>query len=153
MATSAPDELRQFRRDLRLTLLDDLGLVHALEWLVADIANRTPTQAELGVQGSIRRLPPEVEVALYRITQEALCNVDCHSGSTRVGVNVRFEPERIVVSVEDNGCGFQVPSNLGRLVSTGKWGALGERAQLTGGSVALESHPGTGTLVTIDIPA
>jgi signal transduction histidine kinase len=155
LATSTLDEIRQFSRDLRPTLLDDLGLVPALEWLVADIANRTPTQAELTVEGSIRRLPPEVEVALYRITQEALRNVDRHSGSTRVGVNVRFEPERIVVSVEDDGSGFQVPSNFGTLVSTGKLGLLGmqERAQLTGGSFALESHPGTGTLVTIDIPA
>jgi signal transduction histidine kinase len=49
----------------RWTLLDDLGLVPALKWLVADITNRTPTRAELTVQGSIRRLPPEVEVALY----------------------------------------------------------------------------------------
>jgi signal transduction histidine kinase len=70
-------------------------------------------------------------------------------------VNVRFELERIVVTVEDNGRGFQVPPNLGTLVSGGKLGLLGmqERAQLTGGSVALESHPGTGTLITIDIPA
>lgn len=154
LATSTLDELRQFSRDLRPTLLDDLGLVPALEWLVTDIAGRTQAHAELAVQGEVRRLAPEVEVALYRITQEAMRNVDRHSGSTRVGVNVRFEAERILVSVEDNGNGFEVPSNLGTLVSTGKLGLLGmqERAQLTGGSLKLESHPESGTIVTIDIP-
>jgi signal transduction histidine kinase len=155
LAASTLDEVRQFSRDLRPTLLDDLGLVPALEWLVTEIANRTRTQAELTVRGAIRRLTPELEVALYRITQEALRNIDRHVGSTVVSVTVWFEPDRILVSVKDNGGGFEVPANLSTLVSTGKLGLKGmqERAQLAGGNLKLESNPENGTVVTVEVPA
>jgi len=154
LATSTLAEIRQFSRDLRPTLLDDLGLVPALEWLVTDIADRTGTQADLIVRGPVRRLLPEVELALYRITQEALRNVDRHAAASRVSVSVSFEADRILVSVLDDGDGFQVPANLGSLVSSGKLGLLGmqERAQLAGGVLTVESEPERGTTVTVDIP-
>ena len=154
LAESTLGELRQFSRDLRPALLDDLGLVPALRWLVNDVAARTGTEAELVVDGDSRRLPPELEIALYRTTQEALRNVERHAGSTRVVVTVSSKPERVRVSVEDNGHGFQVPTNFSTLVSAGKLGLIGmqERAQFVGGKLTVLSSPENGTVVTVDIP-
>ncbi len=154
LAESTMGELRQFSRDLRPALLDDLGLVPALQWLVNDIAARSGTEAKLLVKEDGRRLPPELELALYRITQEALRNVEHHAGSNHVVVTVFFKSDRILVSVEDDGNGFQVPTNLKTLVSTGKLGLIGmqERASLIGGKLTVQSNRENGTLVTVDIP-
>jgi two-component system, NarL family, sensor histidine kinase DegS len=154
LATSTLEELRQFSRDLRPSLLDDLGLVPALEWLILDIGDRTSIETEFLVDGEVRRPESEVEVALYRIVQEAVRNVEHHAGATRVEVAVRFEADRIHISVRDDGHGFQVPADLGTLISSGKLGLMGmqERAQLAGGSFRLNSHRGVGTVVAIDMP-
>lgn len=155
MAESVLGELRRFGRDLRPALLDDLGLIPALEWLLSDLAERTTIRSGLDISGRVRRLDPEAEVGLFRIIQEALRNVEKHARATRVDVDVRFRPDAVIVSVGDDGCGFEVPEELGSLVPSGRLGLMGvrERAQLLRGNLELTSEPGGGTRVTARIPS
>jgi PAS domain S-box-containing protein len=158
-ARSLTDEIlegvRRFSRDLRPSILDDLGLLPALEWLTADLARQTDIQAELSVLSPARRLRPETELVLFRIVQEALSNTRKHSGASRATVTVQFNAGEVLVVVNDNGAGFDPATVvMGNLVTTGKLGLIGmnERASLVGGSVLVESHPGEGTTVTIRVP-
>lgn len=147
--------LRRLSRDLRPTVLDDLGLVPALEWLVADLTGRAAIDARFHLSGSVRRLPAETEVALFRVVQQALRNVERHAGARRVEVRVTFGDAEVRIDVEDDGRGFDVAEPLERLALEGKLGLLGmrERAQLVGGSLAVRSRPGGGTTVTVTIPS
>jgi two-component system, NarL family, sensor histidine kinase DegS len=154
LARSTLRELRRFSRDLRPMLLDDLGLIPAVEWLVADLQARTGIVVSLTVTGEARSLPPEMEVALYRITQEALRNVERHSRAARAGVEIHFASRGMSISIDDDGEGFEVPTSFGELASQGKLGVMGmqERTQLLGGSFSLASDSGSRTVVTIDLP-
>ncbi len=146
--------VRRFSRDLRPSVLDDLGLLPALEGLMADIREGNGTETELRVHGDRRRLPPEAELVLFRIVQEALNNAKRHSQASRVVTTVEFDETRIRITVEDNGQGFEVPERTGDLVSSGKLGLIGmhERAQLLGGTLTLRSELGKGTTVIVDVP-
>ncbi len=148
------DGVRRFSQDLRPSILDDLGLLPALEWLTSDITNHFGTAIGIGVLGSLRRLPPETELVLFRIAQEALRNVWKHSEASRGWVTVEFEDGKIILTVTDNGKGFELPERVGDLASTGKLGLAGmqERAQLIEGTLTLHSEPGKGTTVIIEVP-
>ncbi len=134
-------------------MLDDLGLVAAVEWLAADLMERRGVKARVEVTGSQRRLPPEVELALFRIVQEALRNVEKYSEASQVAVGMAFEDSRLRVSVRDNGKGFEPPSSMNDLVASGKLGLVGmqERAQLLGGVLELQTEAGKGTSVTVTL--
>jgi two-component system sensor histidine kinase DegS len=146
--------VRRFSRDLRPSVLDDLGLLPALEGLVADVEH-FGIEPVLQTQGTPRRLPPDVELALFRIVQEALNNVKKHSGANRVTIEVEFFPRRVRVSIHDNGCGLELRGRLSDLVAMGKFGLVGmeERIQLLGGNFTVLHSTGTGTIVVADIPA
>lgn len=150
-ADTALDRVRLFSRDLRPAALDDLGLVPALERLVDDFAERCGVDAELKVTGRQRRLAPETELALFRIVQEALRNVEKHAEASCVTTTVTFDSERAHLSVRDNGKGFDASPSTGDLVSAGKLGLTGmhERAQLVGAELDVRSQPGAGTSVTV----
>lgn len=145
------DGVRRFSRHLRPSALDDLGLVPAIEGL----ASQQRVAAEVRVVGSPRRLPLEVEVALFRIAQEALSNVDKHSGASRATVTVAFDGTRVALAVADDGQGFAAPDHLGDLASDGRLGLLGmqERAELVGGNFRISSSPVQGTTVTVEVEA
>ncbi|MCL4371174.1 MAG: PAS domain S-box protein [Chloroflexi bacterium] len=148
------DGVRRFSRDLRPSILDDLGLLPALEWLTTDLSRQSGIEADLKVVNEPRRLPPETELVLFRIIQEALSNVRKHSGATRVEMTVEFGESRVRMMVRDNGRGFDPQKVvMGDLVSTGKLGLIGmnERAQLLGGTAVVESQPGQGTTVTVEV--
>jgi two-component system sensor histidine kinase DegS len=147
--------VRRFSRDLRPSTIDDLGLLPTLEGLAADLSARGEVWTELGVKGDQRPLSPEVELNLFRITQEALRNVDRHSGATEVAITVTFSPDRVRIAIEDNGCGFKQPDRASTLVATGRLGLLGmqERAGLLNGSLTVHSEPGLGTRIVVDVPA
>ena len=145
--------IRRFSRDLRPSVLDYLGLLPALEGLMADV-KEDGIETELRVCGDRRRLPPEAELALFRIVQEALSNVRRHSQASQVVTTVEFDRGRTRITVEDNGQGFEVPERTGDLVVTGKLGLAGmhERAQLLGGTLTVRSELGKGTSVVVDVP-
>ncbi|MDH3462847.1 MAG: ATP-binding protein, partial [Acidimicrobiia bacterium] len=103
----------------------------------------------LSVEGKPGRLAPEKEVTLYRITQEALRNVELHARASAVEVVLRFLDSAVELEVQDDGSGFDVPDQPGGYLHAGRLGVMGmyERAQLAGGSLELRSAPGEGTVV------
>jgi signal transduction histidine kinase len=109
---------------------------------------------EMKVLGSVRRFSPEIELVLFRIAQEALRNVWKHSGTSRAWVTLEFGDDKTVLMVKDDGKGFELPRKVENLTVTGKLGLAGmqERAQLIGGRLRLESKPGKGTTVTLEVP-
>lgn len=147
-ASQILEEVRRVARDQRPPLLDDLGLPAALEWLVDQAKERHSTRVELTVIGSVRRLPAEVEVALYRVAQEALRNAERHARAELIQLTLAFERD-LVLSIEDDGRGFDVPSSAGDQVREGRLGLMGmqERSQLIGGKLEIHSTPGHGTTV------
>jgi two-component system sensor histidine kinase DegS len=147
-------EVRRFSRDLRPSILDDLGLLPALEWVTEDLKSTYWIEVDLKVLGNERRLFPETELLLFRIVQEALRNIAKHAEATRAEVEVKFDEDKITITVSDNGKGFEPPESFGALTPTGKLGLAGmqERVQLLGGRLKLESEPGKGTKIFVEAP-
>ncbi len=146
--------LRHFSQELRPSILDDLGLIPSLQWLASDLEKNHGIHAEMEITGSQRPLPPEAELMLFRITQEALTNIRRHSGATDAGVRIEFLEDKIRLIIRDNGKGFKLPARLGDLAATGKLGLAGmlERVQLIGGTLKIETKPGQGAELTIQVP-
>jgi len=147
-------EVRRFSQDLRPPLLDDLGLLSTIRWLTGDMEHRTQVPVKLTVSGTERRLAPHVELAIFRIIQEALRNIQKHAAATRVDVNVEYANEKINISIMDNGKGFKPVGDWGELSREGRLGLMGmkERAHLLGGNIPLKSETDHGTHVLIELP-
>jgi len=153
-AARVMDGVHRFSQDLRPSVLDDLGLLPALEWLTADLTEHFGIAVEMRVAGSVRRLPPEVDLVVFRVAQEALRNVWKHSGAKKVRVTLEFGDGKATLTVKDEGRGFEMPEKIDDLTMAGKLGLAGmqERAQLIGGNLKLQSAPGQGTTVTLEFP-
>lgn len=146
------EELRRLSHELRPTILDDLGLLPALEVLADRVAKR------IGLAVTVRgdtggRLPPPVETALYRSVQEALTNVGRHARATRVDVEISRDGDVVRCSVRDDGAGFDISTVLARrgkrgLGLTGIW----ERATALGGTLVIRAAPGEGTHLLLTVP-
>ena len=141
------DGIRRFARALRPSVLDDLGLVPALDWLLSDLAGRTGIRVSLEEQGERLRLSPEQELVIFRVAQEAIHNVERHAPASRVGVRLVSKPGRLCLEVVDDGSGFD-PAQ----VRDGSLGLAGmqERASLIGAALEVSSRPGT-TCVRLDL--
>jgi PAS domain S-box-containing protein len=149
------DNLRRLARGLHPSVLDDLGLVVALTRYATDYAQSHGVTMNVHTEGlDSGRLPPPVEMALYRITQEALTNVARHAAAKTVRIALTRRPSEVWMVVEDDGCGFDVEITFRTSATSGHLGLYGmrERATLLGGSVALESAQGEGTVVSVQIP-
>jgi PAS domain S-box-containing protein len=144
------DEVRRISQGLRPPLLDDLGLVAALQRLCDETERRAAVATKLDVRGGADRLPPLVELVLYRITQEALSNVDRHAGAATVVVSLERRNQTTVLKVADDGSGFDA-GGPGEGVGLGLTG-MAERARLSGGRLLVQSTPGGGTVVRATIP-
>lgn len=151
---NAIDNLRQFVSDLRPSVLDDMGLVAALRWLVENYAERTKLQVDFQVAGAKRRLASQIETVLFRIAQEGLNNVGRHAHATQARVRLEFAKAVVILTVEDNGKGFVVDQVLGVHPEKRAWGLLGvqERIGLVGGKFQVESEPGRGTKLMMEVP-
>jgi len=148
----ALEGIRRFSRGLRPPALDELGLVPAIEALARSLEEIGGVAVSVRAEEVAGDLPPEAELATYRIVQEALSNVMRHAHATRAGVRIAHEGGRLVVEVEDDGRGFD-PAHV---MSTdgGGLGLFGmkERAGYIGGRVDVASTPGGGTRVRAEIP-
>ncbi|MHB0859008.1 MAG: histidine kinase [Anaerolineae bacterium] len=154
LCREALGELRRITQALRPIYLEDLGLLPALEMLVDDI-RQEGKQAELTLKGGQPiRLPPEVEVAAFRVAQEALSNAIRHAQAQRIRLLVSFEPQELVLSIQDDGVGFMLPTSPEELTHAGHFGLVGmhERVLLLGGRLEIHSEPGAGTVITAHFP-
>jgi signal transduction histidine kinase len=153
MTVKAIGELANLVADLRPSLLDDMGLHAALGWYIQQINQRGSMQVELKIQGMPARISPEVEITLFRIAQEALANVVRHAQATQAQVELSYKDGDAKLQISDDGIGFDSATVLEGETQLG-WGLVGirERAQMAGGTCHIESAPGEGTTVSVEIP-
>jgi signal transduction histidine kinase len=146
-------ELRSIARGLRPSVLDDLGLVASINQVLTEASGRQGFDGRFEVIGTVRRLPSSAELALFRIAQEAITNVERHASAHQVSVLLEFADGGIRLRVEDDGEGFdrdrQRREDEGQ--SQGLPG-MGERARLIGGRLRITSQVGAGTTVEASIP-
>jgi signal transduction histidine kinase len=140
--------MRRIAAALRPAMLDDLGLIPAIENLLAELSGRTGIDVKLSGSEPDTRLEEPLATAVYRMVQEALTNVARHAGASRVTVEIAGALERLHVVVRDDGRGMK--PDPGRK----SFGLLGirERARTLGGSARIYSPPEGGTVVEIDLP-
>jgi signal transduction histidine kinase len=146
-------ELRSIARGLRPSILDDLGLVASLNQVVVEATGRGGLAGEFQVSGTERRLPPNVELTVFRIAQEAVTNVERHASAGHLTVSLDFDEGSLGLRVEDDGVGFarhQVRDSADGY-SLGLPG-MHERARLAGGRLVVRSTPGKGTSVEARMP-
>ena len=147
--------VHRFARELRPTMLDDLGLIPALHAFIKEFTKRTGIHIHFTTFTSerIERLDSAKRTVLYRVAQAALTNVARHAQATRVNVRIRRLPGAIRMEIKDDGKGFQVE----RVLFAKRHKRLGligmrERVEMIGGSIAVESAPGKGTTIRAQIP-
>ncbi|HET90538.1 MAG TPA: HAMP domain-containing protein [Chloroflexi bacterium] len=148
------DGLRRIIGALRPVYLEDLGFLPALEMLARQTAERTSAQVELEKEGALRRFAPEVELAAYRIAQEALHNAVQHAQAEHIAVRVGCDAEGLTLSIVDDGVSFELPPRPDLLTRSGHFGLLGmrERATRLGGTLRVDTAPGAGTRITARLP-
>ena len=145
------DNLHQLAVNLRPASLDHLGLVTALEQCVAEFGRQYHIATDFEAVGMLgKRLPIEVETALFRIVQESLTNVALHAQASRADVLISRRDRHVVATVEDDGAGF-TPSSPGMENNLGLFG-MRERIEMLGGQFIIESSPGRGTTVHVEVP-
>jgi two-component system sensor histidine kinase DegS len=129
-------------------------MVPALQYLVNELAQQDTIDITLDVEGTPDDLSADMEVAIYRIVQEALTNVRKHAQATHAQVQAQFLPEQVIITVQDDGIGFTVPEETADWVNIGNLGLMGlkERTELFGGQMDITSHVGQGTTVLIMLP-
>ena len=141
---------RRIAADLRPLMLDDLGLVPSLEWLVENFSQRTGIACALSIGERDLELPTAHASAIFRIVQESRTNIAKHAQATHADIALERDGDELVVRVEDDGVGFS-PAAPRKPSSFGLFG-LRERASLLGGDAAITSAPGAGTTVEVRLP-
>ncbi|MCA0454859.1 MAG: HAMP domain-containing protein [Chloroflexi bacterium] len=152
VAGSTLDDVHTLALQLRPSVLDDVGLPEAIKRHVADCQKRHSLNIDLAITGLEGcRLPPAVETALYRITQEALTNIIRHAGAETASIFIERSDDKVLAIIDDDGRGFD-PEFVER--QDGHLGLYGirERAELLSGHLVIESEPGTGTSLYVEIP-
>lgn len=146
-------KLRRFSHELRPDLLDRFGLIPAVELLVEELNEVTAIDCCLERPSQECKLSPETTLVLFRIIQESLRNIEKHSQASEAKVIIDFTDAKVKATIIDNGIGFKVPQMLNNLARKRKLGLLGmhDRARLVNGDFCLESRPGVGTKISIEI--
>ncbi len=149
------ENLRRLTRAMRPVYLEDLGLVPALEMLARETGEGAGISVVFHHQGTERRLPASVELALYRMAQEACSNVSRHAQAKHASLSITFSPDSVMLKIEDDGVGFNLPATPSEYAAHGHFGLLGlhERAELIGATLSLRSSMGKGTSIMVSLPA
>ncbi len=145
------DDIRTLTFDLRPSMLDDFGLIPTLKWYIENYNRRSNIKVSLKAKDPKYRFPAEVEITLYRIIQEALTNVSKHAQATEASVSISLRNCTAILSVRDNGVGFDTSKFLSAPRGMGLLNTK-ERVNLLGGSFEIISRPRKGTRVNINIP-
>lgn len=146
------DSLHRLAADLRPASLDHLGLEAALRQYSRSAGSKFGLQVHFKARGMIgKRFSTEVETSLYRVVQEAMANVVRHARATRAEVLLQRRGDRVTVMVEDNGVGFEPEEVRQRGDHVGLLG-IEERAEALGGTLTVESTPGAGTTIVVEVP-
>jgi signal transduction histidine kinase len=146
-ADSSVNSLRDISLLLRPSMLDDLGLIPALEWQARETSRRTGIDVRVSAESVDDSLPDEIRTCVYRVVQEALQNVSRHSGASHAKIGVRQAEGMVALTIEDGGSGFDPRRTRGM-------GLLGmeERVRQLGGRLEVQSQPGKGTMVRVSLP-
>jgi len=153
LVTCTTKRVRQVMVDLRPEMLDDYGILAALHWSAERFTQRTGIAANVEGEEAASRLPLQVENVLYRVAQEALTNVAKYAQATRVTVKLKVDSEMVYLSVTDDGVGF-TPGHLSDPDEGQHWGLdlMAERVEGVSGRFSLESAPGQGTQIKVEVP-
>jgi signal transduction histidine kinase len=153
MASQAIEEIRQITHGLRPYQLDRLGLTQAIRAAINRVSENGPVQLASDVEDIDGVLDKESEIHVYRIVQESVNNIMKHSGATEATVVIRRRPGRISLSIRDNGRGFDAGLWSSNTRATGfGLSSIGERARILGGHLTVDSRPGAGAGLRIEIP-
>lgn len=149
------EEIRDLSLRLRPSLLDDLGLLPTLRWLAETVAPQFGLKVEVRGADLPSRLERSLEVVCYRVSQEALTNVARHATAQTATITLKLEGQRLILSIRDDGIGFDVRAAESRSTDGHSLGLLGiqERVARVGGTVEIRSRRGKGSSVTIRLPA
>ncbi len=148
------EEVRKIMFNLRPMALDDLGLIPTLRKYTQDFEEKTLVRTKFDLIGKEQRLPSAMEVAIYRLVQEAFSNVFKHARASFVSLAVTFQKQMVKIVIQDNGAGFRTEMLEGLLKQRSNFGIVGmkERVELLEGRFELESELGAGTKVSMLIP-
>lgn len=146
------DDLRRLTLDLRPSILDNIGFLPALRWLVDRLHQDGQIDAKIVIKGEEREIPHKIDVITFRIVQEALNNVLLHSKATETILTLEFSEETVKISIYDNGKGFTLPKRINALASEGKLGLIGiqERIRTLHGTFDIKSRLGEGTAISVE---
>jgi signal transduction histidine kinase len=153
-AVHAGNEIVKLMKELRPTLLDELGMVAAIQRYAKDTFQTKGIDVSFTINDADKRLPPEIEVTLFRITQGAIGNILEHSEAKNTHIGFDCDSQSCQLSISDDGKGFDV-SKITRIDPRGRGAGLftiKERARLVGGDCRIDSEPGKGTRITVTIP-
>ena len=148
LKASAEESIEELRRSLRM-MREDFDLGNGLEDYVKTFRDRTQVDVKFEKSGIPDKLPPESQLALFRVLQECLSNAVKHAGAKKIDVKLHFAPERVHLSVRDDGKGFDT-----RAPKVGHYGLINmrERAMKVGGEVIIDSTPGAGAHISFSVP-
>lgn len=153
LVVNTVEGIRNAMSELRPPVLDEYGLAAALRWYGEHFAERTELVTVVRGEEMVPRLPPETEIALFRIAQEALTNVAKHSRAKKVTIALKGRAGSVCMRISDNGVGFD-PKSQRQSGPDDKWGliTMRERAEAIGGHLRVETASGKGTRVIAEVP-
>ncbi|MBP6940588.1 MAG: hypothetical protein KBB65_02345 [Syntrophorhabdaceae bacterium] len=147
------ERVRSLMNNLRSPVIDDYGLVAAIDLYGKQFSSRTGIDTMVRVSDANPHFTPNIENVIFRIVQESLTNVVKHAQATQVVINVSVSADRLLLSIEDNGIGYDMTQITNRNKEQG-WGliTMKERARAVGGSCRIQSRPGMGTHIIVEVP-
>ncbi|MBW2334973.1 MAG: PAS domain S-box protein, partial [Deltaproteobacteria bacterium] len=148
------ENVRRLSRDLSPSILEDLGLLPSLRWLIHEFTKHHPIKSKLDIEDTPDLFSKEDERIIFRIFQEALTNIGKHAQATHVSVIIKLQHGEVSFVVEDNGKGFDVEQIFSREATEMGMGlaTMEERARMVGGSLDIWSQEGIGTRISFSIP-
>ena len=154
LSTTILDDLHKLIYELRPVVIDELGLIAAINSLLDDSVKVTGLKVRFKTSGEVRRLSPELEITLFRVVQEALSNIIKHSRARQADIRLFFKRRSLKIRIRDNGTGFDVQKMLNSTGGPQSLGLLGmrERVELANGSININSSQGQGTDIVIEVP-